>query len=88
MSVSDCELRADEAIRDTWRVRDLGFNAVILGTPACREWEAPFCWRLSSPPQLAALASLGRTLQAPGCAAHSGRAAEPPKAQCEAVVRP
>ena len=40
MSVADCALRPDEAIRDTWRVRDLGFNAVILGTRACRECNA------------------------------------------------
>ena len=84
--MSDCELRADEAVRDTWRVRDLGFNAVILGTPACREWKVPSCWRHSSPPQ-PPWGWLSRLL-APGCAAHSGRAAKPPKAQCEAAVRP
>ena len=39
-------------------------------------------------PQLAAPASLGLALLAPGYAAHSGRAAKPPKAQCEAAVRP
>ena len=54
VSVADCELRPDEAIRDTWRVRDLGFNAVILGTRACRE-----CNAFLLPPQLAAPASPG-----------------------------
>ena len=31
---------------------------------------------------------MGLTLQAPGCAAHSGRAAEPPSEGCGAAVRP
>jgi len=45
VSVSDCELRADEAVRDTWRVRDLGFNAVILGAPLMKT-----CARERCPP--------------------------------------
>ena len=39
-------------------------------------------------PQLAAPAFWGRTLQAHGCAAYLGRAAEPPKARWGAAVRP
>ena len=42
-------------------------------------------------PQLTPLAFGGRTIQAPGCAAHAGRAVEPlraPLAGCGAAVRP
>ena len=42
-------------------------------------------------PQLAALASWGLPLQAPGCAAHSGRSAEPAQGQirgCGVAARP
>ena len=101
ISVSDCELRSDEAIRDTWRVRDLGFNAVILGTPACREWKALSCWRPSSPPQ-PPCGRLSRLLMdhwsgRPECAAQRGRlhGTATPAAhsgrrslQCEAAVWP
>jgi indole-3-glycerol phosphate synthase len=55
VSVSDCELRADEAIRDTWRVRDLGFNAVILGAPLMKT-----CARERCPPTAVLKAMLAK----------------------------
>jgi len=55
VSVSDCVLRADEAIRDTWRVRDLGFNAVILGGPLMKT-----CARERCPPTAVLKAMLAK----------------------------
>eukprot|EP00320_Phaeocystis_rex_P019382 CAMPEP_0119066578 /NCGR_PEP_ID=MMETSP1178-20130426/9094_1 /TAXON_ID=33656 /ORGANISM="unid sp, Strain CCMP2000" /LENGTH=369 /DNA_ID=CAMNT_0007048187 /DNA_START=31 /DNA_END=1140 /DNA_ORIENTATION=- len=55
VSVSDCILRDDEAIRDTWRVRDLGFNAVILGKPLMRT-----CARERCPPTAVLKAMLAK----------------------------
>lgn len=55
VSVADCELRPDEAIRDTWRVRDLGFNAVILGAPLMKT-----CARERCPPTAVLKAMLAK----------------------------
>lgn len=55
VSVADCALRPDEAIRDTWRVRDLGFNAVILGAPLMKT-----CARERCPPTAVLKAMLAK----------------------------
>ena len=60
VSVSDCALRPDVAIRETWRVRDVGFNAVILGAPLMMTCPPPAPSIFGRSPRVIKKITLGR----------------------------